>query len=88
MSRKNQLCTLNLNAGAQIAAIPRSPATDTRAECPTRKRLSKAAARLRNIELVRNHRRDQEFGKAAEEQIIWRELLELEMQQTSERYGE
>jgi hypothetical protein len=68
MSRKNHICTLNLKVGT-------TPAPD----CPTRQRLSTAFARLQNIQLVRNHRGDPSFGKSAEDRLIWRELLELEL---------
>lgn len=77
MSWKSPICTLNLTPTAEPAAISPTSA----AECPTRKRLAKAASRLRNIDLVRNHRRDPQFGKAMEEQLVWRELLELELQE-------
>lgn len=76
MNRKDQLCTLHLSDSAGSCA----PAP---VECPTHRRLAKSFARLRNIELVRNHRSDPEFGKTAEDRIIWRELLELELQEIS-----
>ncbi len=80
MNRKKQICTLDLAAVAETPAAPILTVT----ECPTRKRLAKAAARLRNIDLVRNHRNDPDYGKSLEDKIIWRELLELELQQTVE----
>ncbi len=37
--------------------------------------------------MVRNHRQDPLFERAAEERIIWRELLELELQHVDEQIG-
>ena len=79
MHRRSPLCTLNLSAAVSAANAPLL--CPPRKDCPTRKRLGKAEARLRNIQLVRNHRNDPEFGKELEERIIWRELLELELQE-------
>lgn len=77
MTRKNQICTLNLTADwappVQLTA------------CPTRVRLADGFIRLRNIELVRNHRKDPMFQKSAEERIVWRELLDLEVQALDEQ---
>ena len=53
--------------------------------CPTRQRLAQAFSSLENIELVRNRRSDRYFGRSAEERIIWRELLELELQYVDEQ---
>jgi hypothetical protein len=72
MSDKTRFCTLNLAVPvSQPAQVP---------ESPTRERLKQAFARLKNIDLVRNHRQDPGFGKADENRIVWRELLELELQ--------
>lgn len=38
-----------------------------------------------NLQLVRNHRQDPNFGKAVEERIVWRELLDLELQNVDEQ---
>lgn len=73
---KSQLCTLNLRAGDMPAV--RVPL------CPTRQRLTQAFSRLQDIQLVRNHRQDPFFGKSAEERVIWRELLDLELQDVDE----
>ncbi len=48
-------------------------------------RLKRAFNRLQGIQLVRNHRQDRFFGKSAEERIIWRELLDLELQDVDEQ---
>lgn len=76
VNRKSPLCTLNLSA-----AGARTVSEECSAECPTRRRLSTAFERLKNIELVRNHRQDRSFGKPEEDRIVWRELIELEMQE-------
>ncbi len=55
------------------------------ASCPTRQRLVRGFSRLQDIQLVRNHRQDPHFGKILEERIIWRELLELEVQDVDEQ---
>lgn len=52
--------------------------------CPTRRRLEHAFSRLKYIQLVRNHRQDPLFEKALEDRIIWRELLELQLQDIDE----
>jgi hypothetical protein len=47
-------------------------------------RLAQAAVRLEEIELVRSFLEDPLFARSAEEQIIRRELVELEMQYADE----
>ena len=76
MRRKNQICTLNLVAGE----TPRVPPPTG----PTQQRLAMAFARLQEIDFVRNHRQDPQYGRGVEHQIVWRELLELEMQEFDE----
>ncbi len=78
MNRNTQICTLNLATDEAPPCVP--PAS-----CPTRQRLVRAFSRLQDIQLVRNHRQDPLFGKAAEERIIWRELLEFELQDVDEQ---
>ena len=78
MTPKNQICTLNLAA----ACTPQVHLP----VCPTRERLAEAFLRLENIRLVRNHVRDRFFQKSAENIIIWRELLELEVQALDEQF--
>ncbi len=76
MNRKNQICTLNLGVG------------ETRVQarnCASDERLNRGFSRLQDIQLVRNHRQDPLFGKSIEERIIWRELLELELQEVDEQ---
>ena len=77
MNGKNRICTLGLSD--RVAPRVRT------AICPTRQRLAQAFCRLQNIELVRNYRQDPLFEKCAEERIIWRELLELELQHVDEQ---
>ena len=48
-------------------------------------RLSEAKESLDYLDLERDHRDDPAFGKLIEQQIIWRELLELELQDAEER---
>lgn len=77
MNWKNQICTLNLRDGEE----PRVRV----AHSATAERLDRAFARLQDIQLVRNHRQDPFFGKSAEERFIWRELLDLELQDIDEQ---
>jgi len=77
MNPKKYLCTLNI--GAEDA-----PPVEAR-DAPTRRRLARAFTRLQNIQLVRAHRQDPLFGKSTEERIIWRELLDLELQDVDEQ---
>lgn len=48
-------------------------------------RLNRGFSRLQDIQLVRNHRQDPLFRKSIEERIVWRELLELELQDVDEQ---
>jgi len=76
MNQTNQICTLNLWVGK----------TRVRARnCATDERLDRGFSRLQDIQLVRNHRQDPLFGKLIEERIVWRELLELELQDVDEQ---
>lgn len=77
MNWKNHICTLNLQAGE----VPRVRLPI----CATAVRLNRAFSRLQDIQLVRNHRQDPFFGKSAEERFIWRELLDLELQDVDEQ---
>lgn len=86
MKIKSQLCTLNLTlneTSTREAAPPEPPPF-----CPTRKRLEEGFVRLGSIQLVRNHRKDRYFQKREEERIIWRELLDLEVQALDERFAQ
>jgi hypothetical protein len=76
MNWKNQFCTLNIwNRDARVRT----------SSCPIHERLAQGFSRLQDIQLVRNHRKDPYFGKSSEERIIWRELLELELQDVDEQ---
>ena len=76
MRRKNPICTLNLGGrDSQRVGL----------DCPTRQRLAKAFSCLQGIEMVRDHRQDPHLGRLEEDRIIWRELLELELQEVDER---
>ena len=73
----NRICALNLRAAGEPAIrIP---------PCPTARRLAQAFSRLQNIELARNIRQDPNFFRSVEERVIWRELLELELQEIDEQ---
>lgn len=72
MSDKTRFCLLHLAFSAPPCVQP--------AESAAHLRLTRGFARLRTIQLVRNHRQDPRFGRAMEERIVWRELLELEIQ--------
>lgn len=77
MRRENPICPLNLQDGA--APHPQDSAW------PTHERLVRAFSRLQEIQLVRNCRQDPRFGRPAEDRIVWRELLELELQDVDEQ---
>ena len=78
MNRKTQICTLNLPTDQVLPHVRTG-------SFPTHERLMRGFYCLQNIQLVRNHRQDPHFGKAVEERIIWRELLELELQDVDEQ---
>ena len=48
-------------------------------------RLAQAKASLDYLDLERSRRAEPAFGRLLEDQIIWRELLELEFQEAEER---
>lgn len=50
-----------------------------------RERLVEAKASLDYLDLERARRSDPDFGKRIEAQLIWRELLELELEDAEER---
>jgi len=54
-------------------------------DCPTRERLGRGFARLRDIQQARV--RNPSFGRSEEYRIIWRELLDLELQYIDEHLG-
>lgn len=51
----------------------------------TTDRLSEAKESLDYLDVERERRGDPNFGKLIEHQIVWRELLELELQEAEER---
>jgi hypothetical protein len=78
MKRKTLICTLNISAdetplGAQPAA------------CPTRRRLAEAFSLLEKIQPDRAYRRDSPLCRLVEDRMVWRELLELELQEADEQ---
>jgi hypothetical protein len=75
MNKKNEFRTLNLWAHASSDRAP-----DKR----SRQRLARAFSGLEVIQLARSLRHDPLLGKLAEERIIWRELLDLELQYIDE----
>jgi len=80
MTRKSKFCTLDLSSGCSYFRAPaRSP------ECPTRKRLTEAFARLGALDRERANGKNPIFAKFIEQRIIWRELLELEVQEADEQ---
>lgn len=77
MRTKDRFWTLNLLDAND--ARPAAPAS------PTRRRLEQAFTRLQAIAAVRRDYPDPLFGKVVEERIVWRELLELELQSIDEQ---
>lgn len=80
MNRKNQICTLNLSNWGPTVPVRIAPVL-----CLTQKRLAEAFTCLEKLERQRAHGHDPVFGKFVEERIIWRELLELELQDVDEQ---
>jgi hypothetical protein len=72
-----RICTLNLSAGAAPSPLVCSG--------PTHDRLKKAVAELEEIEAMRAMTNNWLFGKFTEDRLIWRELLELELQDVEEQ---
>ena len=61
------------------------PPPRQKAGCPTQKRLTEAFACLARLACEREQGDEPVFGRFIEQQIIWRELLELELQDTDEQ---
>jgi hypothetical protein len=76
MSQKNWLCMLNLSAPRVVVV------------CPARRRLAEAFVRLQEIDLARAEWNDPQYGQALEDRVVWRELLDLELQDIDERIEE
>jgi hypothetical protein len=55
-----------------------------RPQTPDR-RLAESVARLARLDAERERRGDSSFGKTAENQIVWGELIELELQEMDEQ---
>ncbi len=62
----------------------RPAARESRADT-MRQRLAEEKACLDDLDAERRRRRDSGFGKATEEKVIWRELLDLELQEIDEK---
>lgn len=50
-----------------------------------RRRLAESFVRLQNIDLARMENDDPQYAKPLEHRIVWRELIELELQDIDER---
>jgi len=75
MKRNNPFCTLNLSEPGH-AEVP---------SCPSRERLALSFARLQMIQDMREQRQDPRFGRSVEDKLVWRELLDLELQDADEQ---
>jgi hypothetical protein len=76
MTRKKQVCTLNISGGGEPAAA---------CSGATSERLIRAFTALQNIEFLRNYHQNPLFAKSMEARIIWREMIELELQDIDEQ---
>ena len=54
-------------------------------DAPSRRRLAESFCCLQDIDFMRDDSGDHLFAKSAEERIVWRELLELELQEIDEQ---
>lgn len=52
---------------------------------PLRRRLADSFIRLQNIDLLRAQRDDPNYARTLEDRLVWRELIELELQEIDER---
>lgn len=75
MKPKSQVRKRNLD---NIAVAP-VPARSTR------QRLADSFACLESIQLMRDRTDDPLFGRRAEDEIVWRELVELQLQEVDEQ---
>lgn len=80
MGRANQICALNLTQTATVAVEQAE-----RARAALKRRLAEAVEYLEKLEQQRIALQNPGFGRAVEERIIWRELLELELQMVDEQ---
>src|ERR1019366_686922 len=82
MNWKNQLSKLRPGPGeARDVRVSDNPISDN----PTCERLARAFSRLQDIQLVRDFQRDRRLEKTTEDRLIWRELLDLELQEADEK---
>ena len=77
MNSKSSLCTLKLSheSGASAAVEPSA----------TQQRLEAGFIQLRDLLLARKRRGDEHWAQSEEDRIVWRELLELELQDVEEQ---
>ena len=72
------------NQRATRAVLAEVPVKNT--ACPTiRERLAEARGRLERLDRERSFCGDPQLGKAVEQRIVWRELLDLELQDIDEQ---
>jgi hypothetical protein len=71
------ICTLNLTAIGKPRVQP--------VAWPTRERLARGFVLLERIQKKRSNRSDLSFATSSENQVIWRGLLELELQEIDEQ---
>ena len=82
MNWKNQLSKLRPGPGeARDVRVSDNPISGN----PTCERLARAFSRLQDIQLVRDFQRDRRLEKTTEDRLIWRELLDLELQEADEK---
>ncbi len=78
MKRKTLICTLNISGN-------QPPWRAQPVACPTRQRLAEAFSLLEKIQLDRACQRDSLLSRLVEERIVWRELIELELQDADQQ---
>ncbi len=78
MKRKTLICTLNIAGGESPSCVPPDG-------CPTRQRLAEAVSLLEKFQFHRAHCGDSLLCRLVEERIVWRELLELELQEADQQ---
>ena len=74
MNPSKRICALNLSGTTHDQIRP----------SPTCQRLARSFSELQKIQSERDHRQDPRFGTLVEDQIVWRELLDLELQEVDE----
>jgi hypothetical protein len=81
MSRKSPICTLNLSPGARL--VP--PPSAARVNASTKQRLDRSFALLQTLDSHHMAGLRSAIGKLIEQRVIWRELLDLELQEVDEQ---